>query len=245
MKQLLLVAVLIYIVASPASAQQRRGTSGVGTGTFAVAVTDPDGKPIPNVLVTLEGGNANNRTVRTEGGRIALENLPAGNYRLRFESEGYQTLERELAARGGPPIDVKVTLKPVPPPPAPPPAPVVETAPIRPKIHSVPAVVDVPALIEKNWVGRGPSKTTPISCGSDGISQIIQLNEALMPHDHADSDETFYVVAGEGNAMIGDSTHRLKAGVFIFVPRGARHGLAPTGKNPLIVLSSRPGERCK
>lgn len=243
MKQLLLAAVLICIAADTASAQQRKGTSGVGTAAFAIAVTDPDGKPLSGVLVTMEG--TVNRSVRTEGGRIALENLPAGPYRLRFEREGFLTLERELAAKGGPPIDVKVTLKPAPAPAPPPPAPVVEAPPMRPKIHSIPAVVDVPALIEKNWVGRGPSKTTQISCGSDGISQVIQLNEALMPHDHADSDETFYVVAGEGNAMIGDSTHRLKAGVFLFVPRGARHGLAPTGKNPLIVLSSRPGERCK
>jgi mannose-6-phosphate isomerase-like protein (cupin superfamily) len=100
-------------------------------------------------------------------------------------------------------------------------------------------------LIEKNWIGRSPSKTTPISCGTDGLTQLIQLNEALMPHDHADSDETFYVVAGEGNAVVGGASHRLKAGVFIFVPRGTRHGIGPSGKNPLIVLSARPGELCK
>ena len=212
-------------------------------GTFAVAVSDPDGKPIPDVLVTVEGGTS--RTVRTEGGRIALENLPAGNYRLRFEREGFLTLERELAARAGAPIDVKVTLKPLPPPPpapvAPPPAP----EPMRPKIHSTPAVIDVPALIERNWVGRNPSKTSQVSCGSDGLSEVIQMTQALMPHDHADSDETFYVVAGEGSALIGESSHRLRAGVFLFVPRGTRHGLSPSGKNPLIVLSTRPGERCK
>ena len=81
MRKFLLVAVLIGS-AMGAEAQQRRGTSG-GSGTFAVAVTDPDGKPISNVLVVMEGPE--NRSVRTEGGRIALENLPAGNYRLRFE----------------------------------------------------------------------------------------------------------------------------------------------------------------
>ena len=244
MKNFLLVAVLFCCASTTGIAAQRRGAGG-GPGTFAVSVTDPDGKPIPNVLVTLEGGVS--RTVRTEGGRIALENLPPGTYLLRFEREGYLTLERELAARGGAPIDVKVTLKPLPPPPAPPPpvAAPVPAAPTRPTVDAKAAVVDVPALIEKNWVGRNPSRATPISCGSDGLTQLIQLNEALMPHEHAESDETFYVVAGEGNAMVGGASHRLKAGVLVFVPRGNRHGLAPTGKNPLIVLSARPGEPCK
>jgi mannose-6-phosphate isomerase-like protein (cupin superfamily) len=243
MRNFLLVAVLICCAAVPAAAQ-RRATGG-GSATFAIAVTDPDGKPIREVLVTLTGGAA--RSVRTEGGRIALENLPPGNYRLRFEREGFVTLERELAARGGAPIDVKVTLTPVPPPPAPPPAPepVKPAEPVRPTINAQPAVIDVPALIEKNWIGRSKSKTVPMTCGSDGMTQLIQLNEALMPHDHADTDESIYVVAGEGTAMVGDVSHRLKAGVFVFVPRATRHGLAPTGKNPLIVLSTRPGERCQ
>lgn len=241
MRKFLLVAVLIGS-AMGAEAQQRRGTSG-GSGTFAVAVTDPDGKPISNVLVVMEGPE--NRSVRTEGGRIALENLPAGNYRLRFEREGFLTLERELAARGGAPIDVKVTLKPAPPPPAPPPAPAPAPEPAKPTVNANPAIVDIPALIDKNWVGRSPSKTLQLSCGTDGLTSVIQLNEALMPHAHADSDELFYVVAGDGSALIGDSSHRLKAGVFVFVPRGVRHGIGPTGKNPLIVLSTRPGERCK
>jgi len=66
-----------------------------------------------------------------------------------------------------------------------------------------------------------------------------------MPHDHADTDESLYVVAGEGTAVVGDASHKLKAGMFVFVPRATRHGLAPTGKNPLIVVSSKPGERCQ
>ncbi len=244
MKNFLLVAVL-FCCACVADLDAQRRSGGGGSATFAVSVTDPEGKPIPNVLVTVEGGAS--RSVRTEGGRIALENLPPGSYLLRFEREGYQTLERELTGRGGAPIDVKVTLKPVPAPAPPPPAPPAPVAaePTRPTIDAKAAVVDVPALIEKNWVGRNPSRATPISCGSDGLTQLIQLNEALMPHDHAESDETFYVVAGEGNAMVDSASHRLKAGVLVYVPRGTRHGLAPTGKNPLIVLSARPGERCK
>ena len=59
--------------------------------------------------VTVSG--AASKTARTEGGRIVFEELPAGTYRLRFEKEGYVTYERELAARGSAPIEVKVTLE--------------------------------------------------------------------------------------------------------------------------------------
>ena len=66
------------------------------TATLAISVADPAGTPIPNVLVTLEGPAS--RTARTEGGRIALEELPVGRYTLRFEQEGFVMLERELSA---------------------------------------------------------------------------------------------------------------------------------------------------
>lgn len=245
MKNFLLVAVLICSGSVVGVEAQRRGAGGaVGSVSFAIAVSDPDGKPIPDVRITVEG--AATRTARTEGGRIALENLPAGNYRFRFERDGYLTLERELAARGSAPIDVKVTLTRAPAPPAPPPPPPAPVAsPTRPTVNAKPAVVDVPALVEKNWVGRSPSKTLPLSCGSDGPTAVMQLKEAIMPHDHADSDELFYVIAGEGKALIADLSYNVGAGMFMFVPRGTRHALAPHGKNPLIVLASRPGEACK
>ena len=240
MRKFLLVAVLLC-VSVPAVAQ-RRG-AGARTATLAVSVSDPDGKPIPDVLVTVEGPAT--RSVRTEGGRIALENLPAGNYRLRFDREGFITLERELAVRVGAPIDVKVMLNPAPaPPPAPEPVPAAPE-PAKPMVNAKPVVLDVPDVVDKDWVGRGPSKTTQLSCGTDGASVVMQLKDALMPHEHADTDEIFYVIAGEGNAMVGDTSHRLKAGVFVFVPRGTRHGVGPSGRNPIILLAVRPGDRCK
>ena len=232
MRNFLLAAVLICCV--PGLEAQRRGAG--GAATLAISVADPEGKPIPDVLIVVEGPA--NRNARTEGGRIALENLPAGAYRLRFEKDGFLTLERELTARGGAPIDVKVTLKPALPPP-PPPAP--PAPPAKPIVKANAAIVDVPALIEKEFVGRGPSKSSRLSCGTDGESSILQLTAGMPPEEHADYDETFYVVAGEGTALVADTNQKLRAGVFLFIPRGMRHGLAPTGKNPLIVLTTRAG----
>ena len=103
---------------------------------------------------------------------------------------------------------------------------------------------DLPALIEKEYVGRAPSRTSALACGAGATSTLIQLNEPLATHAHADADEIFYVVAGEGNARVGTGEQRLKAGMFLFVPRGMSHALTPTGRNPLIVLSTRAGEPC-
>ena len=209
------------------------------TATLAIFVADPAGTPIPNVLVTVEG--AASRSTRTEGGRIAIEELPAGRYTVRFEREGFVTVERDLVAAGGKPINVKVTLKPLPAPPAAPPPP---GPPRKPTIEAKPAVFDVPGVIEKEFVGRSAGKTTALACGNDGNAALIQLNQPLQPHSHDDADEFIYVVAGEGSASLQGTAQKLRAGTLLFVPRGTPHGLTAAGRNPLIVLSTRAGGGC-
>jgi len=232
---LLLIA---FSVAADVNAQ-RRGTAGGGAATLAIVVSDPAGAPIPGVLVTTEGPAT--RTVRTEAGRIALEGLPAGSYRLRFEKEGFLTLERELTARGGAPIDVKVTLRPAPPPPPPPEPP---RAPQPPAVDAKLVVLDLPTVIEKEFVGRAAGRVTALACGAGSTSSLIQVREPMPEHAHADADETLYVIAGEGAAQVGGASHRLRAGVFVFIPRGMAHSLSQSGRNPLTVISTHAGESC-
>ena len=222
---------------APTQKPQARGPR---TATFAILVTGPDGAQVPNVSVTVTGPAS--RTARTEGGRIALENLPLGNYRLRFDRDGFVPLERELAARAGAPIDVKVTLTPMPEPPAPPPPP--PAPPARPPSEARPASFDVPAVIEKEFVRRGAAKTTPLACGDQGEATLIQLNDPVAQHTHAEADEFVYVVAGEGAATVAGAEQRLRAGVLLFVPRGVSHSLSKSGRNPLIVVSTKAGGGC-
>ena len=231
-KTLFAVAIVLTAGSFDTAAQRKAG----GAVTFAVAVADPAGRPLSGVLVSVEGPAT--RSARTEGGRIAFEGLAPGSYRLRFEREGFVTLERELAARGVKPIDVTVTLKPVP---APPPQPV---APIEPAIDAKPAAFDVPAVIEREFIGREPSRTTALTCGAGGTASLIQLKDTLADHLHAAADEFIYVVAGEGTASVRGQEHKLHAGVLLFVPRGVSHALTPRGRNPLIVTSTRAGEPC-
>jgi mannose-6-phosphate isomerase-like protein (cupin superfamily) len=225
------------------AAEQRRGAArgtGRASAALAIYVADPAGTQISNVLVTLEG--ATERSARTEAGRIAFEGLPPGLYRLRFEHEGFVTLERELNARAGAPIDVKVTLRPAPPPP-PPPQP--ERAPEPPpsQVDAKPATFDVPSVIEKEWIGRGPGKTTPLACGSEGSATLIQVKEPVAQHQH-DADEFIYIIAGEGNVNVAGRDQRVKAGVLVFMPRGTSHALTASGRNPLVVMSTKAGLGC-
>jgi mannose-6-phosphate isomerase-like protein (cupin superfamily) len=234
MMKALLLGMCFCLAAGAGLDAQKRGAK---TATFAILVTDPEGAQIPNVSVTVEGPAP--RTVRTEGGRIALENLPVGAYLLRFEKDGFLTLERQLTARAGAPIEVNITLKPAPDPP-PPPAP----EPPKPAGDARPLSLDLLDVIDKEFVGRGAGKTTPLACGDGGAATLIQLNDPVADHAHADADEFLYVIAGEGSANMGGTAQRLRAGVLLFVPRGVTHRFSQSGRNPLVVLSVSAGNGC-
>jgi mannose-6-phosphate isomerase-like protein (cupin superfamily) len=234
--KLFLLGLLAFSLAGPTlEAAQKRAPR---TATFAIFVTDADGTQVPNVLVTVEGPAS--RTVRTEGGRIALENLPVGDYRLRFEKDGFVPLERELTARAGKPIEVKVLLNRLPEPEAPPAPP----EPVRAASHAKPAALDILDVIDKEFIGRGAGRTTPLACGGEGNANLIQVNDPVTDHAHADADEFLYVIAGEGAANVDGAAHRLRAGTLVFVPRNVTHRFSQSGRNPLILLSVRAGEGC-
>jgi len=237
--RLTIVLVATALVAFSAGAHaQRRGTP--ARATLAITVSAPDGSAISDAVVTVEGPAK--RTLRTEAGRAVLEGVPAGEYRLRFEHEGYVPLEKELTARTGKPTEVKVTLTAMP---APPPPPVEPPAQRPPSPNAKALAADLAALTEKEWIGRAPSKTTLLACSELTNSNLIQLNRPLADHAHADADEIFYVVGGEGIARVATGQQKLQAGVFLFIPRGLSHELTPSGRNPLILMSVRAGESCQ
>ena len=237
MRKFLIFSLMVLGFGVLEASAQRRGSA---SATFAVVVTDPDGVPISNVLVTLQG--AVTRSARTEAGRIAFEGLPTGTYKFRFERDGFVTLERDVTARSSTPVDVKVALSPVPPPPPPP----VAAAPPPPPPPSTakPAVMDVPAVIEKNYIGRGAGRSLTLACAGAGTATLIQLNEPLKDEAHATADEFLYTIAGEGTISMDGRQERLKAGVLVLVPRGLKHTLTATGRSPLVLVATRAGEGC-
>jgi mannose-6-phosphate isomerase-like protein (cupin superfamily) len=239
---MLVPLLLVLTMAAPQAGRATQTDRAVGRVTFAIAVSDAAGAPVSDVMVTMTG--ASERTSRTEAGRLVFENLPAGNYRFRFDKDGFIPLERELTARGSAPIDVKVTLTAAPPPP-PPPEPVEPAAAPKAPEHSWPLVVlDMPAFIEKNYVGRANGKTTSLGCSTGGTSTLIQINDTITTHTHEDADEFLYVIAGQGSANMGERHEPLGPGVYMLIPRGVAHEFTTGPKKPLVMISIRAGEKC-
>lgn len=231
-----LLALFVSFLPLQLQAQRRSG----GGATLVIQVSDPSGAAIGAVRVTVRGAAA--REARTERGRIVFEGLPAGNYRLRFERDGFVTLERELVARPGPPIDVKVTLTPAPASASRQPSPPIQ--PVALPVDALPIAIDMPSFIEKNFVGRAAGKTSPLACGAGGPATLLQLHEPIAEHTHPGADEFLYVIAGEGSVRAPKGQQPLRAGVFVMVPRGVPHALTVSGRSPLVVLSIKAGERC-
>jgi quercetin dioxygenase-like cupin family protein len=56
------------------------------------------------------------------------------------------------------------------------------------------------------------------------------------PHVHSREDETFYVVSGNLEILLGDRTHLAKAGDFVYVPRGTVHRFKNVGSGAAVQL---------
>ncbi|MFA9446730.1 cupin domain-containing protein [Egicoccus sp. AB-alg6-2] len=56
-------------------------------------------------------------------------------------------------------------------------------------------------------------------------------------HVHDREEESFFVLAGEGRAVVGDRAHTLEPGAFVRVPAGAPHTLVRSGDQPLRMLT--------
>jgi mannose-6-phosphate isomerase-like protein (cupin superfamily) len=111
-------------------------------------------------------------------------------------------------------------------------------------VDAKPVALDLPALIEKNYIGRGAGRTMSLACATGGTANLIQLNEPLADRVHAEADEFLYVVAGEGMLRLQGREERLRAGMFTLVPRGLTHTLLAAGRSPLVLLSMRAGAPC-
>jgi mannose-6-phosphate isomerase-like protein (cupin superfamily) len=242
MQRVFVVFLAIAAAAAPPLAAQRGGAPAGGRVTFAVAVADPSGAPITDVKVTMTGPAQ--RASRTEAGRLVFENLPSGSYHFRFEKDGFTPLDRDVPGKGSAPIDVKVTLSPVALPPRPVPTLPPPAIPASSSGDGRVVALDMPAFIEKNYVKRASGKTTPLACSAGGTSTLIQINDPIATHTHADADEFLYVIAGQGSANMGERQEALGPGVFLLIPRGVAHGFTTGPAKPLVMISTRAGEKC-
>ena len=80
----------------------------------------------------------------------------------------------------------------------------------------------------------------PINCFT-GAEHTAVVYFEVQPGDylptHTDSaEEILYIVAGEGEAEIGDERGRVRAGDLAVIPAMAPHGVVNTGDEPLRVV---------
>jgi mannose-6-phosphate isomerase-like protein (cupin superfamily) len=85
---------------------------------------------------------------------------------------------------------------------------------------------------------------SPLACGTGGTATLIQINDPLADERHADADEFLYVIAGQGNALVAGLQEPLGPGMFVMIPRGVSHTLTRSGRNPLVMLAVRAGDKC-
>jgi mannose-6-phosphate isomerase-like protein (cupin superfamily) len=220
--------------------------------TARLVVRDRSGTALGDVRVVVSGP-VSQEVVTDASGTASVGTIRDGSYRLRFERDGFITLERELIVANGQPPEIAVALSaaPAPPPPpvvvaAPPPPPVAPPAPpVASEPSGPPVFVAIPEFLDKNYIGRAPLKESVLGCLASSTTRVLQLHDALSEHAHADMDEILYVVAGEGTVRIHDSSSVVTAGSLSIIPRGVSHTIERRGRNPVIVLSTLSGAPCR
>ena len=203
-----------------------------------IVVRDKSGTPLEGVHLVITGPAKREATTDADGA-VVLSGLRDGTYRVRFEHEGFLTLEREIVVRTGVPRDIDVPLSAAPRPPAPPPPP-------EPTPRPAPVTVSIPAYLDKNFIGgKDPLKESVIGCTAGATTKLLQIREPVAQHTHADLDETLYIVAGEGAVRIRDEATAVSAGSLSVIPRGLPHSIERRGRNPLIAISTLAGTPCQ
>jgi len=222
-------------------AVQKPAVASPRAGSVRIAVRDQDGTSLGEVRLVLSGA-ATGEFVTGGAGTIVVPDLKDGTYRLRFEREGFITLEREFTVRGGAYNQIDVVLNSAPPPPpipAPEPTPPAAIPPGGP-----PVTMSVVDYLDRNLIGREPLKESVLACTPLETVRLLQMREGIAQHVHESGDEVLYVVAGEGTVRIGDAATPVRPGSLVVVTNGTGHALERGGKNPLIVLSTLAGSPC-
>jgi mannose-6-phosphate isomerase-like protein (cupin superfamily) len=229
----------------PTAKPQPSRASGGGGTTLSVQVTDRSGNPIGDVAVRV-GGPVDRSGSTGQDGALGFRSMRAGTYRLRFEREGFTTLEREVVMRNqAADVSVALTAAPVKPAPvAPPPQQTPPPPPPRTPKAVEPHNLSLPDYLDKNLIGSEPVKTSLLACAEGGTAVLLQVRDPLSDRQHAEADELLYVVAGSGILRIRNQDTKMEAGHFALVPRGMTHSLRRNGRTPIVLLSVLAGPAC-
>jgi len=226
----------------PATRPQSRATGGA---TLSIQVTDMSGNPLNEVSVSTDGPVDRAGTTGQDG-RVAFRSMRAGTYRLRFEHDGFITLERDVVMRNQA-ADVSVALTAAPAPPKPEPPPPVEKPtppPPRPARNVQPNFLSIADYLDDNLIGSQAMKSSLLACAEGGTAVLLQIRDPQNDRRNDDADEILYVVAGAGILRLGEKEIKLPHGYFALIPRGTTSSLRRDGRVPMIAISILAGAPC-
>lgn len=103
------------------------------------------------------------------------------------------------------------------------------------------------------WVTDGPSTRAlkvllspaeqPVSRLAIGVMTLLPGNSSGL-HQHAVTEEAWYIISGCGQVRIGDEVEAVEPGMVVLGPPGISHGFVNNGTQPLQALwiISPPGD---
>ncbi len=210
-----------------------------------MVVTDDKGATLGGVHVELTGP-VNNSGETNPGGQINFPGLQAGTYRLRFTGNDVIAFEREVTVRAGAIERFEIKLSAAPEPPAPPPP----VAPPPPPAAAVgptgaPQLGSLTNLADRERNTKEARREILLSCSGNTRNMLVVLTEEQPQRIYDMAEATYYVIAGQGGARIGNIQSVITPGSFISVPRGTPFTIARQGNRPLAMLWSLSGEPCE
>jgi mannose-6-phosphate isomerase-like protein (cupin superfamily) len=236
--------------AQPAPARPRpRAPAAAATAVLTVTVNDSTGAPLEEVKVSATGP-VDREGETTAGGQVRMLGIRAGTYRLRFEKDGFYTLEKEVSWRAGTPAPTaEATLNAAPPPPPPPepPKPEPPSKPAAPDYPAgKPANLSIPDYIEKNHItNKEPHKENLIGCSGGAQTWLWQVRDPWTNRSHEAAELMLYVVGGEGTVAMGGRDVSVAAGTYLLIPRGTTYAISKRGRSAAVyILATLSGPPC-
>lgn len=66
---------------------------------------------------------------------------------------------------------------------------------------------------------------------------MLQEGKAYEAHAHADHEEVYYIISGEGQMVVNGETSQIRDGDAIFIPAGDTHSISNKGRGFLVFLA--------
>ena len=235
--------------AAPAQPRTTTARQPAATAVAGMAITATDGRgtPFSDVNVDLTGPMTLNGKTNSAG-QLSFPGLRAGIYRLRFAGDGVTAFEREVTLKAGDIAKVAVTLTAAEPPKvaaAPPPAPA-PAPPPPPAVGPVgePQLGSLTKLADRERSAK-ERREVLLSCSANTRNMLLVLTDEQPQRRYDTAESTYYVISGQGAAIVGKLESVLTEGSFISVPRGTAFILSRRGNRPLTMLWTLSGEPCE